>query len=155
MTRPGVLTADEDLLCAPSLPPLSDADTARIARISREIASGFSALGAIGPAVSVVGSARVREGSAPYQRGREVGGDERVRVLLGRQADGEADGLAAGALGGAAVGRLHDARAAARADHEAPGMIAERHGPRGDPPSQFAGLFVVARHFEGGFRVAQ
>ena len=73
MTRPGVLTADEDLLCAPSLPPLSDADTARIARISREIASGFSALGAIGPAVSVFGSARVREENATYQRGREVG----------------------------------------------------------------------------------
>jgi uncharacterized protein (TIGR00730 family) len=70
--RSGV-TADEDLLSAPRLPPLTDADAARIARIDHEIATGFRTLSAIGPAVSVFGSSRVREGDAHYQLARDVG----------------------------------------------------------------------------------
>ena len=48
----------------------------------------------------------------------EPGRDVRVGTLLVRQPDVEADGPAAGVLR-APVGRLHDAAAAARADHEA------------------------------------
>lgn len=73
MNRLGPLTADEDLLATPALAPLSEADAERIARISDEIAIGFRTLSAIGPAVSVFGSSRVREGDAHDQLARDVG----------------------------------------------------------------------------------
>ena len=73
MNRHGLLTADEELL-TPALAPLSEADVERITRISGEIAIGFRTLSAIGPAVSVFGSSRVREGDAHYQLARDVGG---------------------------------------------------------------------------------
>ena len=74
MNRHGLLTADEELLATPALAPLSEADVERITRISGEIAIGFRTLSAIGPAVSVFGSSRVRDGDTHYQLARDVGG---------------------------------------------------------------------------------
>ena len=71
-------------------------------------------------------------------------GDVAVRPLLERQADVEADALAAG-LVGAAVGRLHDAGTAARADHEAVPRRFERQAPHRQLVRQLARVLVVAR----------
>jgi uncharacterized protein (TIGR00730 family) len=48
-------------------------DRERIALIAAELAYGFDALGAIGPAVSVFGSARTRTTDAAYERARVLG----------------------------------------------------------------------------------
>ena len=71
-----------------------------------------------------------------------------VQALLERQLDVEADALAAG-LEGAAVGRFHDAGTAARADHEAVVLEAERQAPLGQQMGQAPGVLVVARHRHG------
>ena len=77
--------------------------------------------------------------------------DVRVRVLLERQLDIEPDRLAAG-LPRAAVGGLHDARAAARGHDKpvpSPGQTLRplRHHAR-----QLARVLVVVRHLDRGLR---
>jgi hypothetical protein len=61
---------DRDLLEAPS-PRRSS--VASLVRIAREVASGYRALGGIGPTVTVFGSARSREGEADYDLARAAG----------------------------------------------------------------------------------
>src|SRR3954465_6134932 len=48
-------------------------DPWRVMRITGEFVSGFDALAGIGPAVTVFGSARTREGDPMYAAAREVG----------------------------------------------------------------------------------
>src|SRR6516225_9625946 len=84
----------------------------------------------------------------------QFGADVRVGKLLVRQFDRQADGFSAG-LEGTAVRSLHDARPAARANHEAAGPRAERECPGREFVRKLARLFVIARHFEGAFRFAE
>ncbi len=65
-------------------------------------------------------------------------GDVAVGALLERQPDVQPDRLAA-RLVRAAVGRLHDARPAARGDHEAVVLRLERHAPRRQLPAPARG----------------
>jgi uncharacterized protein (TIGR00730 family) len=72
-------THDEDVLNAQSpLVASLESDAARITRVADELAEGFTALGSIGPAVSVFGSARTPEGDPDYELAR------RTAELLGR-----------------------------------------------------------------------
>ena len=71
-------------------------------------------------------------------------GDVAVGPLLERQADVEADALAAG-LVGAAIGGLHDAGPAARADDEAVARFLERQAPFREQVRELARVLVVAR----------
>ena len=64
-------------------------------------------------------------------------------ALLVRQADIETDGLAA-RLRGAAIRRLHDAPASARANDVAMLVGGQRLRPFGDQPRKLARLLVVA-----------
>ena len=67
----GPLTADEDLLVPPP-PVLTDPlEGERLERIRAEVEHGFAALGGLGPAVSVFGSARTPEDHPEYQLARE------------------------------------------------------------------------------------
>jgi uncharacterized protein (TIGR00730 family) len=67
-------SADEDILGAerPAVVSLRT-DEERLARVQDELAAGFAALGGIGPAVSVFGSARLPEGDPRYELARTVG----------------------------------------------------------------------------------
>ena len=51
----------------------AEADKERLARITEEFENGFERLQNLGPAVTVFGSARFREGTPEYDLGREVG----------------------------------------------------------------------------------
>jgi uncharacterized protein (TIGR00730 family) len=70
---PPLTTLDEDLLAGAATTALVPSDAARIARITEEIATGFEQLAAIGPAVSVFGSARALPTDALYTLARDVG----------------------------------------------------------------------------------
>ena len=70
--RPGA-TSDEELLTGPPPAARAPSDEERLALIRAEIADGFERLAAVGPAVSVFGSARSVPTSAVYARAREVG----------------------------------------------------------------------------------
>jgi hypothetical protein len=72
-------TEDEALLQRPDRPDFLDSDPWRSLRILSEFVEGFDALAAVGPAVSVFGSARTPETHPYYQQARELG------ALLGRQ----------------------------------------------------------------------
>ena len=64
-------TLDEELLNAESRAvAATQSEEARLERIQRELADGFSALGGIGPAVSVFGSARARRHDPEYELAR-------------------------------------------------------------------------------------
>jgi uncharacterized protein (TIGR00730 family) len=65
-------TEDERLLARPE-PSFLDSDPWRALRILSEFVDGFDALAAVGPAVSVFGSARVDEHHPMYGLAREVG----------------------------------------------------------------------------------
>ena len=65
-------TADADLLDIPSRPVGHPAEVARLERIYAEIAEGFAALGDLGPAVSVFGSARLGPDDPSYGLARQV-----------------------------------------------------------------------------------
>jgi uncharacterized protein (TIGR00730 family) len=66
-------THDEELLNAESpLVASVDSDAARLERVERELAAGFAALGGIGPAVSVFGSARTPPGDPDYELARRT-----------------------------------------------------------------------------------
>jgi uncharacterized protein (TIGR00730 family) len=66
-------TEDEKLLEPPARPEFLDSDPWRTLRIMSEFVEGFDALAAIGPAISVFGSARISEGTPVYELGREIG----------------------------------------------------------------------------------
>ena len=72
-------TEDEALLQRPARPDFLDSDPWRSLRILSEFVEGFVALAAVGPAVSVFGSARTPEDHRYYQLARELG------AMLGRQ----------------------------------------------------------------------
>jgi uncharacterized protein (TIGR00730 family) len=64
-------TFDEELLNAESSGVLTtESEVARLARIRAELERGFDLLRSLGPAVSVFGSARVREDEPEYERAR-------------------------------------------------------------------------------------
>ena len=67
-------THDEEILGAERPSVLTTrSEEERLERIRAELVEGFQALSALGPAVSVFGSARVPEGDPEYELGREVG----------------------------------------------------------------------------------
>jgi uncharacterized protein (TIGR00730 family) len=66
-------TEDERLLRRVDRPAEMDSDPWRALRILSEFVEGFDALAAIGPAVSVFGSARAHEGDLAYELGRQIG----------------------------------------------------------------------------------
>ena len=80
-TRPGApypakrvgRTEDEALLRRPTRPQFLDSDPWRTLRILSEFVEGFDALAAVGPAVSVFGSARTNPNSRYYKMARELG----------------------------------------------------------------------------------
>jgi uncharacterized protein (TIGR00730 family) len=78
-TRRARMTEDERLLERPQPPAFLDSDPWRALRILSEFVEGFDALAAVGPAVTVFGSARTKPGNPNYKLARELG------QLLGRQ----------------------------------------------------------------------
>jgi len=67
-------THDEEIIGAET--PLVETllkDRERLERISAELGHAFAVMSEVGPAVSVFGSARTREGEAHYELSREVG----------------------------------------------------------------------------------
>jgi uncharacterized protein (TIGR00730 family) len=65
-------TEDVRLLRAPHPPPEETEERARLDRIQRELATGFSTLARVGPAVSVFGSARTPAEHPDYDTARHV-----------------------------------------------------------------------------------
>ncbi|HVH65267.1 MAG TPA: TIGR00730 family Rossman fold protein [Candidatus Acidoferrum sp.] len=72
--RRGVEHATEDraLLERTPLPEFLDSDPWRVLRIQGEFVEGFDALAAVGPAVTIFGSARVRQPDPMYDAAREL-----------------------------------------------------------------------------------
>ena len=69
-------TEDEALLTRqPRRPDFLDSDPWRSLRILAEFVDGFDALAAVGPAVSVFGSARMGEGHPHYDGARQIGAE--------------------------------------------------------------------------------
>jgi uncharacterized protein (TIGR00730 family) len=66
-------TEDEQLLRRTLRPAFLDSDPWRALRILSEFVEGFDALAAVGPAITVFGSARIREGDPGYALAREIG----------------------------------------------------------------------------------
>jgi hypothetical protein len=69
----GAATEDERLLERTVRPAFLDTDPWRVLRILSEFVDGFDALAALGPAITVFGSARVARGTPTYELGRAVG----------------------------------------------------------------------------------
>lgn len=65
-------TADEDLLCSCGHPELAHKDPERVARMSAELATGFTQLHGVTKAVAIFGSARASSTSAEYAAARAV-----------------------------------------------------------------------------------
>jgi uncharacterized protein (TIGR00730 family) len=85
-TRRAARTQDELLLERPDRPAFLDSDPWRALRILSEFVEGFDALAAVGPAVTVFGSARTRSSSPWYKLAREVGrllGTQGYAVITG------------------------------------------------------------------------
>jgi uncharacterized protein (TIGR00730 family) len=78
-TRRATRTEDELLLERAQPPAFLDTDPWRALRILSEFVEGFDALAAVGPAVTIFGSARITEGHPSYALARQVA------QLLGRQ----------------------------------------------------------------------
>ena len=72
-TRRAVRTEDELLLERPDPPAFLDTDPWRALRILSEFVEGFDALAAVGPAVTVFGSARTKPDHPYYAQARELG----------------------------------------------------------------------------------
>jgi uncharacterized protein (TIGR00730 family) len=66
-------TEDEALLQRPQRPEFLDSDPWRSLRILSEFVEGFDALAEVGPAVSVFGSARIKQDHRYYQQARDLG----------------------------------------------------------------------------------
>jgi hypothetical protein len=73
MDRGGKQTEDEKLLTRTNRPAFISEDPWRVLRIQAEFVDGFDALAALGPAVTVFGSARIKEGSQTYELARAIG----------------------------------------------------------------------------------
>jgi len=73
LTGHGAGTEDEKLLARTTRPAFLDSDPWRALRILSEFVDGFDALAAVGPAITVFGSARVGEGDRSYALAREIG----------------------------------------------------------------------------------
>jgi uncharacterized protein (TIGR00730 family) len=69
----GARTEDERLLARTTRPAFLDSDPWRALRILSEFVDGFDALAAVGPAVTIFGSARVEPDSPTYQLARDIG----------------------------------------------------------------------------------
>jgi uncharacterized protein (TIGR00730 family) len=67
-------TEDERLLASNARPAFLDSDPWRALRILAEFVEGFDALGAVGKAVTIFGSARLHEGDPYYSKARELAG---------------------------------------------------------------------------------
>src|SRR5579862_9880176 len=83
----------------------------------------------------------------------QIFGDVGIGALLVWKLDAEADGRAA-CVESAAVRCIHDPGATARTDDEALRVQTERQGPTGDAAREFTRFFVITRHFQVGFGVA-
>jgi uncharacterized protein (TIGR00730 family) len=68
-----ISTEDEKLLQRRPTPAFMDTDPWRALRILAEFVEGFDAMAAVGPAVTVFGSARTAEGSPDYELARTIG----------------------------------------------------------------------------------
>jgi hypothetical protein len=66
-------TEDQRLLERPVRPQFLESDPWRVLRIEAEFVEGFDALAAVGPAVSVFGSARTKPSDPDYKLARELG----------------------------------------------------------------------------------
>jgi uncharacterized protein (TIGR00730 family) len=66
-------TEDQRLLERPVRPSFLESDPWRVLRIESEFVEGFDALAAVGPAVSVFGSARTKASDPYYKLARELG----------------------------------------------------------------------------------
>ena len=66
------ITRDEELLRASTIPHFTQTDPWRVLRIMGEFVAGFDALAEIGPAISIFGSARVREDDPMYAKATEL-----------------------------------------------------------------------------------
>jgi uncharacterized protein (TIGR00730 family) len=73
MDRGGKRTEDEKLLTRSSRPAFISEDPWRVLRIQAEFVDGFDAFATLGPAVTVFGSARIKEGSPTYELARAIG----------------------------------------------------------------------------------
>jgi uncharacterized protein (TIGR00730 family) len=73
-TRRARQTEDELLLARPQRPDFLDTDPWRALRILSEFVDGFDALAAVGPAVTVFGSARIGPRHRTYASARRLGG---------------------------------------------------------------------------------
>jgi uncharacterized protein (TIGR00730 family) len=85
-TRRAARTQDELLLERPDRPAFLDSDPWRALRILSEFVEGFDALAAVGPAVTVFGSARTKPNSPWYALARETGrllGTQGYAVITG------------------------------------------------------------------------
>ena len=67
------MTEDKKLLRRSVRPAFLDTDTWRALRILSEFVEGFDALAQLGRAITVFGSARVKEGDVAYDQAREIG----------------------------------------------------------------------------------
>jgi uncharacterized protein (TIGR00730 family) len=67
------MTEDRKLLQRTHRPAFLDTDTWRALRILAEFVEGFDALAQIGRAITIFGSARVKEGDPAYDQAREIG----------------------------------------------------------------------------------
>jgi uncharacterized protein (TIGR00730 family) len=79
-------TADEKLLRRATRPAFLDTDPWRVLRIQSEFVDGFDALAAVGPAVTVFGSARTRPEDPFYELARDIGrrlAEEGFAVITG------------------------------------------------------------------------
>jgi uncharacterized protein (TIGR00730 family) len=72
-TKRAQRTEDQRLLERPGRPDWLESDSWRVLRIQSEFVEGFDALAAVGPAVSVFGSARTKATHPNYKLAREVG----------------------------------------------------------------------------------
>ena len=73
MSGDPTMTEDRKLLEPPTRPAFLQTDTWRALRILSEFVEGFDALAAVGPAITVFGSARVKPGDPAYDMAREIG----------------------------------------------------------------------------------
>jgi uncharacterized protein (TIGR00730 family) len=73
MQRDGTATEDEKLLVRRPSPAFLDTDPWRALRILSEFVDGFDAMAAVGPAVTIFGSARTASDTLDYELARSIG----------------------------------------------------------------------------------